>query len=181
MVYAPIIEKVKRSLERRFGYSRRSDIEDVVYSEFMHMLQMYDSTRARHLKFPNFLKSYFEGWCNRHLSQIMATTRKGPTFLNSNNFSESQSDHIELLSGASHVDQEGPDMDAATKDIIKHGLDTVKKKLGERAVDALLWAYLYNYTHIEISELLGCTQARVSQMLQEAKECFTKKITSEGL
>lgn len=179
MIYAPIMEKIKRNLERKYGYQRRSDIEDVVYAEFMHMLQMYDATRARHLKFPNFLKSYFEGWCHRHLSQIMATTRKGPLFLNSNNFDEEQSDHISVLSGASQVDSEGPEVEASNRDVIKKGLDVVRKKLGEKAVDAVLLAYLYGYTHIEISELIGCTQARVSQMLQDAKECFAKKIDNE--
>jgi hypothetical protein len=179
-IYAPIIEKVKRNLERRYGYQRRTDIEDVVLSEFMHMLQMYDSTRARHLKFTNFLKNYFEGWCLRNLSQVMATTRKGPMFLNSSNFDEDQSSHIEVLSPASKSDTEGPMFEAVNRDIIKVGLKAVKRKHGERAVDALLWAHLYGYTHIEISELLGCTQARVSQMLQDAKDCFIKKIKDEG-
>lgn len=179
MVYAPIMEKVKRSMERKYGYQRRSDIEDVVYAEFMHMLQMYDSTRVRHLKFPNFLKNYFEGWCHRNLSQIMATTRRGPLFLNSNSFDESQNDHIAALSGASQSDSEGPELEASNRDVIRIGIKVVRKKFGEKVVDALLLAYLYNYTHIEISELLGCTQARVSQMLKDAKECFIEKITSE--
>lgn len=173
---------MKRDLERKYGRGRRSDIEDVVYAEFMHMLQMYDSVRARHVKFPNFLKNYFVGWCHRHLAQVMATTKKGPVFLNSSNFDEDQSNYIDMMATLkSGADDGFPEVDVANKDVIKVGLEAVRVRHGERVIDALLLAHLYGYTHIEISEMLGCTQARVSQMLQDAKECFLKKIKEEDI
>lgn len=177
-IYAPIIDKAKRTLERRHGHERRSDIDDAVEAEFMHMLQMYDGSRERPLKFPNFLKNYFEGWCQRHLMQMTTGTKRGPKFINSSSFEDDQGSHLDLVAGSAliELDAEGS---VDVKDVIKTGFDHVRKMMDEKAVDALLFSCLYNYTHVEISELLGCTQARVSQMLAKAKEFFIKRIRKE--
>lgn len=182
-IYMPFIEGAKRVLEHRCGPSRRTDIEDVVHAEFMHMTQMYSGVKLRHFKFPNFLKHYFGGWCYRHMQQLMSSRKNGPRFLNSTHFDTEQnkesevSSHIDMLP----VDALGSDSESVViaKDSIKSAIERVRRHVGEEAADAFLLFYLYKYNQVELSDLFGCTQAQISHILREAKDCFVQAIHSE--
>lgn len=180
LVYEPIIERIKNSLIHHYGNSKHEDIKDAVYTEFMHMIQLYDLSREKRITFSNFLKNYFSGWCFRFMDKIEGSrTKPIPQFYGSRIETD---DYIEVF-GVSNSNYSMSSIDpyasSEIKDLVSYALDRIRKKHGEKISDIFMLSYVYNFTQNEISLIVGCTQAKISQILQFIDVDFRKILSNE--
>jgi RNA polymerase sigma factor (sigma-70 family) len=175
LMYAPKIEEIRTQIARHFNLISMDDINYATKAEFIHLIDMYKAEMEVKLSFSSWIKRFYIGWCYRHMNQFVVLPRANRHEINNDSSIDNVTVDDSKLS-YEVVDKEDFVKGLEVRDSVRSALREVRGRHGDKAEDALIFLVFFKISQQEIAQIMGITQAKVSKLIQDAKETFKEEL-----